>query len=137
MQTALWLFLMLPKWYFSAIAAPFAAAYLSAGPALGTIALLVGVAWGVLKRRRELAAFVILPAASQGLMVVAGLLANRPAFASPAIWVFPLLQLVFGLYLIYRFEGARLPATALAVFSVTYASFATFLAGMAISGTWL
>ena len=137
MQGAAWLFLSLPHWYFSSIGAPFKAGLLSALPALGTAALLVGVVSGVILRRSDLAVFLVLPAASQGLMIVAGFLMNRPAYASPAWWIFPLLQLVLAGNFIYRLRGARLPATALAAFSVTYALFATFLAGMAISGTWL
>ena len=137
MQSSLWLFLMLPNWYFSSVGAPFAAAHLSAGPALGTIALLFGVVWGAIKRRGDLAVFLVLPAASQVLMIVAGLLRDRPAYTSPMWWLFPLLQLVVGLYFVYRLDGARLPAIALTVFSVTYAMLATFIAGMAISGTWL
>jgi hypothetical protein len=107
MQGSVWLFLSLPKWYFSTIGAPFNAGPLSALPAVGTIGLIIGLAWGVIRRQRELAVFLILPAASQCLMIVAGLLMNRPAYASPALWVFPLLQAAFAGYLIYRLDGVR------------------------------
>jgi len=72
MGNAVWLFFSLPMWYFSTITAPFASGVLTAVPALGIVSLVVGVVWGAIKRRLGLMIFLVLPVASQALMVVAG-----------------------------------------------------------------
>jgi hypothetical protein len=46
-------------------------------------------------------------------------------------------QLMICGYLLYRLIGARLEASILSFFCMTYALFAAFIATMAFSDTWL
>lgn len=139
MESAIWLLLSLPLWYFSTLLAPFSAGVLSAIPAMGTASLLVGAVWGLMDRRSGLLLFLILPAASQALVAVSG--SMRGSFGRDDdltfLLVFVVLQLLAATYLVFRLKGARAPATALAVFSSSYALFAAFIAGMAFTDTWL
>ena len=80
MDNAVWLFLAVPAWYSSAIISPFGAGPLTEIPALGIASLAVGIVLGILSRKTSLLIFLLLPAASQILVVVAGLL--RGAFRS-------------------------------------------------------
>jgi hypothetical protein len=139
---ALWLFFAVPKWYCSTIVSPFSAGALSAIPALGILSLAIGVVVGLAKREASLLAFLLPSAASQILVVVAGFL--RGAFQHDpnhlALWIigtFMLLQIVGAAYIVWRLEGARWPAAAIAIFTSSYASFAAFVAGMAFSDNWL
>lgn len=139
MGSAVWLFLALPEWYFSAILAPFSAGVLSVVPAVGIVALVVGAVWGVAKRRLGLLVFLILPAASQALVAVSGFMRGdlRNHESEVILSTFLLLQAVAGGYLVFRLKGARLPASALSVFSLSYAFFASLVASMAFSDVWL
>ena len=93
MGNAVWLFFSLPMWYFSTITAPFASGVLTAVPALGIVSLVVGVVWGAIKRRLGLMIFLVLPVASQALMVVAGFMRGLPQFSLPVLSTFLLLQI--------------------------------------------
>jgi hypothetical protein len=137
MGNAIWLFFALPDWYFSTILAPFSTGVLTVVPAVGIVALAVGAAWGVAKRRLGLSAFLVLPAASQALVVVAGFMRGTVGNAEVIIWTFLLLQAVAAGYFVFRLKGARLPASALAVFALSYAFFASFVASMAFSDVWV
>ncbi len=139
MGNAIWLFFALPVWYFSTIAAPFSAGMLSAIPALGIVCLIFGVVCGTLKRRLDLSMFLVLPAASQALVVVAGLMRGSLTVqvSEPMLATFVLLQIAFAGYFVFRLKGARLPAVALAIFTSSYAFFAAFVAGMAFADRWL
>ena len=86
--------------------------------------------------------FLLLPAASQILVVVAGF--KRGAFQHDAnqlapwiIGTFMLLQIVGAAYIVWRLKGARGPAAAIAIFTSSYALFAAFVAAMAFSDNWL
>lgn len=141
MGTAVWLFLAVPVWYSSSITSPLSAGPLTAIPAVGILSLAVGVVWGMLKRETRLVFFLLLPAASQILVVVAGFM--RGAFESDSshlafwTWTFMLLQIACAGYIVWRLKGARGPATALAVFTSSYALFAVFVATMAFADVWL
>jgi hypothetical protein len=97
MANAVWLFLAVPKWYASTIVSPFSAGVLTMVPALGILSLAIGVVLGIVKRRTGLLTFLLLPAASQILLVVAGFM--RGAFRSNGnqlgvwIWTFVLIQI--------------------------------------------
>ena len=80
--------------------------------------------------------------ASQILVVVAGFL--RGAFrydpnhiGAWILGIFMLLQIVGAAYIVWRLEGARWPAAAIAIFTSSYAFFAAFVASMAFSDDWL
>ena len=142
MGNAIWLFLAVPAWYCSTIVSPFSAGLLSAIPALGILSLTIGVVVGIAKRELGLLIFLLLPAASQILVVVAGF--KRGAFQHDAnqlaLWIigtFMLLQIVGAAYIVWRLKGARGPAAAIAIFTSSYALFAAFVAAMAFSDNWL
>ena len=139
MNGALRLLLALPAWYFSSILWPFAAGPLSAIPAFGTLCLVLGLLLGLAKRDLRLGFFIIPVALSEVLVAVAGASIGRlPDAASQLpLLLFIAIQVVVAGYLIYRVEESRKAAFALAVFSVTYALFAAFVAGMAFSDVWL
>ena len=48
-----------------------------------------------------------------------------------------LLQIAGAGYIVWRLEGARWPAAAIAIFTSSYAFFAAFVAAMAFSDTWV
>ncbi len=83
--------------------------------------------------------FLLLPVASQVLVVVAGFMRGslREEANQPILLAFLLLQIAVAAYFVFRLNGARLSAAALAVFTVSYALFAAFVAAMAFSDTWL
>ena len=139
MYNAVWLFLALPKWYFSTILVPFSTNLLTLIPMLGILSLAIGVLLGLLQGRRDLLLFLLLPAASQALVVISGLMRGEfPDGASdPYLWAFILLQVAAAGYLVFRLSGARWAATALAIFSVSYARFAALVAGMSFADIWL
>ena len=142
MGNASWLFFAVPSWYWSTIFAPVGAGPLSAIPAIGGLSLAIGVVVGLAKRATSLWLFLLLPAASQLFVAIAGFL--RGAFQhdpnNVAGWVvctFLLLQLVGAAYIVWRSAGARWPAAAIALFTSSYALFAAFVAGMAFADDWL
>lgn len=142
MYSAIWLFIGVPKWYFGTIFAPFSAGVFTLVPAIGVVALAIGALWGAMRRRFGLAVFLALPAASQMLVVVAGFMRGRVGhnelhYIFFGLSGFILLQLVAACYLVFRLTAARLPALALAIFSLTYALFASFVALMSFQDTWL
>lgn len=141
MGNAIWLLTALPSWYFGAASTPFSGGALTVVPAVGVLSLVVGTIMGVIQRRRALLWFLVLFALSEMLVVIAGLMRGqvRPMSASLNVWlyVFLGLQLALSGYLIYRIRGARTSATALSVFSVTYAATATFVAAMSFTDSWL
>lgn len=139
MGNAIWLFFALPKWYFSTILAPFSVGPLTGIPALGIVALAIGAVWGSIMRRRGLLIFLVLPAASQVLVIVAGFMRGQLAAEvhEPILLAFLLLQTGVAGYFVFRLSGARLPATALAIFTLSYALFSAFVATMAFNDSWL
>jgi hypothetical protein len=138
-NNAVWLFLALPTEYFPTILAPFREGILTAIPALGVVCLAIGVVLGIARREAGLLMFAALPAASQILVSVAGFMRGsfRDSGSHPILLTFLLLQLVAAGYLVWRMKGARWPAAALAVFSLSYALFAAFIAVMAFNNDWL
>ena len=140
MANAIWLLTALPSWYLGAAMAPFSAGALTIVPAMGLVSLAVGVILGAIGRRRELLWFLALFAASELLVVIAGAMRGQVRPEGPlnaGLLLFLGAQLVVSGYLIYRMKGARAPASALGVFSVTYAAAAVFVAGMSFTDNWL
>lgn len=139
MGSAIWLFFALPEWYFSTILAPFGAGVLTAIPAVGIVALAFGVIWGAARRQLGLLIFLSLPVASQVLVAVSGFMRGGLGDheSEVVLWTFLLLQAAAAGYFVFRLKGARLPASALAIFALSYAFFASFVASMAFSDVWL
>lgn len=139
MNNAIWLLLATPGWYFSTILAPLSAGLFTAIPALGVLCLLAGVVLSVIRRRKGTLLFLIPFAASQAFVGLAG--AMRGQFRTDesgfVLLAFVTGQLVLAVYLVWRLKGARVPAVLLALFSLSYALFAAFVAGMALTDNWL
>ncbi len=135
MGGALWLLGALPQWYFSTILQPLAAGPLSLVPALGTVCLLLGSLLGLGRRDLKLGLFLIPVALSQLLVGTAGALIGRiPGDISNALLLLFLgVQVLLAGWLVYILEDSRKAALALSFFSVSYALFAAFIAGMAFS----
>jgi hypothetical protein len=83
--------------------------------------------------------FLIPFAFSQMFVAIAGALRGhlRGPSNGPPLLLFIAVQVVLVAYLVYRLGGARKSAAALAAFSLTYALFAAFVAGMSLSDDWL
>lgn len=139
MYNALWLFFAVPQWYVTTILAPFSAGPLTAIPALGVVCLIVGLVLGLMESRKGLLLFLLLPAASQGLVVVAGFMRGMLPNDGSHLYLsaFMVLQIAAAGYLVFRLRGARWAAFALSVFTVSYALFAAFVAGMSFTDVWL
>ena len=77
--------------------------------------------------------------ASQVLLVIASLSRGRVAQGSADIilYAFLALQALLAAILIWRFRDSRMAASALAVFSLCYALFASFVATNAMANSWL
>ena len=142
MGNAIWLLTALPSWYLEGAAHPLSAGALTLIPAIGLFALLLGAVLGVAARRRELLWFLLLFGLSEVLVGLAGLMRGqvRPSASdglAAILYAFLGLQLSVSVYLLYRIRGARLATAALGIFSVTYAAYAIFIAGMSFTDTWL
>ena len=139
MSNALWLLLALPSWYFPLVLSLFDGDILTAIPALGFIALLIGGGKAFLRRDSRLLLFVVPVLLSEGIVAVAGFMRGQllAGGALVAVVVFLGIQTVLALYLIVRLRGARLAAVALSVFSLSYGAFAAFIAGMSFTDQWL
>jgi hypothetical protein len=139
MGNAFWLFFALPQWYFSAALNPLSEGVLTAVPAVGSLCLAIGVIWAAVNRQMLTLIFLISPAASQLFVAAAGFLRGEVhgSTTGAALIVFLILQLVLISYLVYRLHGARFAASAFAVFCMSYALAAAFVASMAFNDSWL
>ena len=137
---ALWLISALPLWYLSPVANPLGAGVLSLIPFVGSLALVGGAVIGIVQRRPSLIYFVVSPFISECYVAVAGALRGQvrgSAGLVPAS-VFAVVQAAFLIwFLIYRLKGARVAASALALFCASYALFAWFVGAMAFADDWL
>jgi len=139
MGNAAWLFCSVPAWYFSALLKPSGAGFLSAVPALGALCFIIGTLWGILKRKPGLLIFCPLIVVSQALVVIAGFMRGSVSggVTSFILNSFLLLQVIAAGYFVWRLKGTRGPASALAIFTSSYAAFAAFVAAMAFTDNWL
>jgi hypothetical protein len=134
------LFFALPTWYFGAALSPFSAGALSLVPAIGAVCLLVGTFVGIVRRQWRLAWFGVPMALSQVCVVVAGVyygLYGRVPDAGAPILGFLAVQLALTLLIGWRCRRSGVAALLLAIFNITYATFAGFIAGMALTDRWL
>ena len=139
MGNAVWLILALPNWFFSTIIHPFSAGPLTLVPTIGVICFCSGVILGIRNREKSLLAFILPVLLSEMLVAAAGFMrgALRGSASNPVVYGFLILQLLIAVYLVFRLRGSRVAATLLAVFSILYALFAVFIAGMSFNDTWL
>ncbi len=139
MNSAIWLILALPEWYFSASSDPLGAGLLTIIPATGVVFLLIGVVQGFVTRERRLLLFIVPFLASELFVGIAGALRGAVA-KSPAgivLLLFIAIQAIVAGTLVYRLRRAWAPASSLAIFSMSYALFACFVAGMAFADDWI
>ena len=140
MGDAIGLALVLPRWYLGAVLTPLSAGLLTFVPAVGTLCLVAGVAIGGLRREVRLLPFTLPFALTEVLAAVAGALRGRfrdHPTGGIVLLAFLVVQLLLPIYLAYSQKGARLPATLLAIFSVTYAAHGAFVAAMSFDDSWL
>lgn len=138
MGTAVWLFLAQAEWYFPCILSPLSAGPLTWVPSIGIVALLAGIILGIKAGRPSLLLFGLLAFASHLFVAVAGFFRGAIHESNMLIVCsFLLLQLAAAVYLVYRLKGVRLSATLLALFTLSYAWFAAFIASMSFNDTWL
>jgi hypothetical protein len=137
MGNAIWLLLALPLWYFSSLTNPLAGGALTLIPTVGTFCLLAGVLIGIHSARRGLLLFFIPFGLSELVVSVAGLLRGQIADTGLILFPFVVVQLVLSVYLVFDLRGARIAASALAIFSFTYALFGAFVASMSFTDRWL
>lgn len=138
MDDALWLFASTPKWFIFS-SGELDSGALGAIPLLGVAALVVGAALAVIRREKRLVAFAIPFLASQLLLVLAGLSRGRvgSGAADIILYGFLALQALLIAVLLWRFRDSLLAAGALAVFSICYAVFASFVSTNAMANSWL
>ncbi|MGE0668561.1 MAG: hypothetical protein AB7O49_18555 [Sphingomonadales bacterium] len=136
---ALWLILATPQWYFRSILSPFSAGVFSAIPALGIVCLLAGAALGFRYRQKRLLMCGVPFILSVSFGGVAGLLRGEVpnGWADFIMYGFLAGQLILSVWLVYFARRAWPAAALLAVFSMSYALFAAFIAYMSFTDTWL
>jgi|CXWL01.1.fsa_nt_gi hypothetical protein len=139
MGNAVWLLLVTPEWYFETLFDPLSAGALTLIPAIGTLCLIVGFVAGIRAKRYVLLAFILPFVASELFVAIAGLLRGRlsTATTNSVLFGFLFTQVVLIGFLIYISRGARVSAALLSLFSISYAFFASFVAAMAFTDTWL
>ena len=137
MGNAIWLLLVVPKWFFETIVHPFGASYLSAIPAFGIICLIIGLGFSFVYRSSKLFYFLLPFLFSEALVVCAGFFRGQVHDPNPINIPFLVAQFAFLSFLIFRLKGARLPAVFLALFSFIYALWAAFVAAMSFTDMWL
>ncbi len=141
MGNAIWLFIVLPQWYFGAALSPFKYGVLTAVPAAGVVSLTLGVGLAVYRRALKSFWFILPVLLSEAFVAFAGFMRGSFAPSSSGAGVlmlaFLFLQLIFVGYMIFKFRGMRLSSTLLGLFVISYALFAIFVAGMSLTDTWL
>jgi len=137
MGNAIWLFLALPKWYFTTILDPFGAGMLTAVPAVGVLCLALGLVLAIFHRSPRLWLFELPFLASEGFVVFAGWQRGQIPSAGWLLLAFLGAQLALAVGLVAYAKRALMPAIAFALFSMSYALFASFVAGMSLADNWL
>lgn len=139
MGNAIWVFFTLPLWYFPQVLYPFGAGWLSIIPAVGVVCFAVGLILGAIRGSPRLIGFLVPVLAAQALVATAGYLRGQvmAETADQIVTAFLGGQLILVVVLIAWARGARPAATALALFSLSYAWFAGVVATMAFTDRWL
>jgi hypothetical protein len=138
---AVWMLRMLVETYFLSFLKPFSDFFpLSLIGAVGTLALTVGVVACVRTGWRPLRLFALPVAFSVALIMLSSALweqVRTDATINIITAVFLGGQLLAALFLVWLLRRAWLAAVPLAIFSMTFAVFAMFIAAMALTGNWL
>lgn len=139
MEAALGSLWVLPWWYFGSLVLWPGAPVLQIVPWAGVIGLCVGLAWGTVKQQAALCRLAVSPVLSHAMVGIAFLFAGQMEL-SISYWLtsgFLLVQLAILSFLVFRFKGMRIPAVSLSIFGMSYALFAAYVGGMALTNTWL
>ena len=139
MGDAVWLFFGLPQWFFWNLVDPFGVGPLSIVPFVGILCLVAGVILGVRKRATFLWRFGLPVLASHALVAVAGFLRGALDASHVQIVVLSFMVVILGwsLFLVYKAKGSRIAALLLAVFSLSYAAYASFVSVMSFTDNWM
>ncbi len=139
MGDAVWLFFGLPRWFFWNLVDPFGVGPLSIVPFVGILCLAAGVILGVRNRARFLWHFGWPVLASHAFVAVAGFLRGALEASQVQIVVVSFLVVILGwsLFLVYKARGSRIAALLLAVFSLSYAAYASFVSVMSFTDNWM
>jgi len=129
--------LALPRWYFPLLLSPWVAGIFSAFCAAGILCLIVGLVTGIWARDRRLFTFFVPAVLSQIFVGMAGVFGGELQNAGWLLLTFLGGQLLLSLVLAGYARAAPVPALALTFFSLSYALFAAFIAGMGFTGDWL
>jgi hypothetical protein len=135
-----WMLAMLVPTYFMSFLNPFYEGVLTLVPALGTLALVVGLVACFRTGPRPLAPYGALVVPSVLLIFVAGFLWEKVGDDRTVNIIasgFLGFEVLAALILLWRLRTAWLAAVPLAIFAVTFASYAMFFAAMAMTGNWL
>lgn len=105
----------------------------------GVLGLALGIALAVGKRERRLLWFLLPLLLTQLFLFAAGLFHGQldGSFLQWTLGGFLLAQIALALLLILRLEGARLAASGLGAFVLSYAWTGQFIAAMSFSDVWL
>lgn len=108
---------------------------------VGILALVVGGILGIKKRDVRLFWLIVPILFSEAFflscLALGKLVRVQNDIATWSLLAFLLVQFAIISYLIFRLQGIRIAAVSLAVFSASYAFYAAFYAGMAITDRWL
>lgn len=138
MGEATWLFYALPAWYFESALNPFSAGLLTLIPAIGGLCLFIGIIIGVWLRKPSLLWFFVSVVLSQAFVTLSGFFQGQ--LNNSVLWPIPgfaLLQLLAIVLSLCASASALLPAALIAIFCISYALYAWFIAAMSLTGTWL
>jgi len=137
MGNAAWLFRVLPEWYFPTIFDPFGAGVLTVIPAAGTICLIIGLMLTAMRPSPRLWLFLLPFLWSEAFVGFAGWQRGQFPSAEWLILTFLGAQVALAIGLVVYSKRAWMPAIAFALFSLSYAFFASFVAGMSFADDWL
>jgi hypothetical protein len=138
MDEAFQLFLSAPREFFLS-SGKFGQGALSAIPTVAMAALVVGLAIGLYRRDARLFTFLLPVLLSQLLLLLAGIGAGRADVAAADLMLnaFMIVQCSLALLFVWRIDGTRMAATALAIFNLGYALFVAFVAANAMGTRWI
>ena len=140
MAAAIWMIWAVPLWYFQVLG-QLSRGYLGYSlPAwIGIAGLVLGMTIAVRKRETRLLWFLLSLLLTQVFVAASGLFRGQ-LDGAPLQWglsAFMFAQIGLIVFLVMRFKGARLAASGLGAFGLSYAWFASFFAAMSFADVWI
>jgi hypothetical protein len=137
MADALWLALSLPQWYFSTIVAALSGSWLTALPASGIVALVVGIGFAIFRSERQVLWNIVLFLLAELYVALSGLLRGTLDDGT-LVWLpLGLLSLGIVIWSVVRARQSRLATILIGWFSLTYVLLAGLVGAMGFSDTWM